>query len=257
MLWSERVGSKIYGAPNALGDRIVVATTVTPQHGKIAIFTKDGEFVQDFDTTGALDSTPAVWGGMVLIGCDDGTFYAFDSGQQGRSWTCPGLGDFDASPIVSRGVVYTVTAHGMAYALDAFTGAIKWMQPLSSATTFEATPVVVSDPVTKEELVWFSGNDGQVRVLSKAGVLVGSITVGGHIRSTPAVSADIIAFGTDDGFLHIRDAGRREIFPYRAEDHSRIETSPAIANAMIYFGSTNGTFYALRGTEAALQKEQR
>jgi outer membrane protein assembly factor BamB len=66
-------------------------------------------------TASAVNSSPAVANGMVYVGSDDGTLYAFNAATGVNVWAGPGGGS--SSPAVANGVVYG--ASDKLYALDA------------------------------------------------------------------------------------------------------------------------------------------
>ena len=73
-----------------------------------------------------ISSSPAVVGGVVYIGSDDGHIYALSSSSGTCVWS-RALGRFaTTSPAVVGGVVYVSVWDGLDYALNASTGTVIW-----------------------------------------------------------------------------------------------------------------------------------
>ena len=88
-----------------------------------------------------IDSSPAVVGGVLYIGADDGRFYALDSSSGNLLWNRT-LGSFTvSSPAVVKGVVYVSVWEGLDYALNASTGEVIWN---SSRMYSSSSPAVVN-----------------------------------------------------------------------------------------------------------------
>ena len=69
-----------------------------------------------FHTRNAIDSTPAVVGGMVYVGSEDGNLYALDVATGAMKWAFHTAGYIDSSPVVADGVVYIGSEDGNLYA---------------------------------------------------------------------------------------------------------------------------------------------
>jgi len=66
---------------------------------------------------------------MLLIGSYDHTFYAFDAATGAERWRFRANGPISGSATVVRGLVYFATLAGRTYALDAWTGRLRWSFP--------------------------------------------------------------------------------------------------------------------------------
>jgi outer membrane protein assembly factor BamB len=182
-------------------------------------------------TTGLIESTPAVANGVVYVGTIEGDLYAFDAagviGCGGSPKTCTPLWaskagtDIAAPPTVAGGVVYVGSSYYL-YAFDAagVSGCTAGMGPR------------MCNPL------WM----GQT---------------GGSIESSPAVSGGVVYVGSEDGNLYAFDAtgvngcsgAPKTCIPLwtaKAGDplYYPIVSSPAVANGVVYIGSYNGKLYA-------------
>ena len=97
-------------------------------------------------TSGAVESSPAVAGGVVYIGSDDGHVYALKAATGARLWAYDTGAPVVSSPAVSGGVVYVGAGNGTVYALRTATGARVWSRALGAT--------VVSSPAVAGGLVY-------------------------------------------------------------------------------------------------------
>lgn len=122
-----------------------------------------------------------------------------------------------SSPVVSDGVVYVAGSDWNLHALDAHTGQERWKFPAYYGVT-----------------------------------------------SSPAVADGLVYFGTADGYLYALDAASGqekwkfqvnrpiELNPVSSDSYT-IESSPAVAGGVVYFGTGDGYLYALDATSGELE----
>jgi cell division septation protein DedD len=73
-----------------------------------------------------ISSSPAVVGGVVYIGADDGVAFALNATTGEKIWNYTTIYQVQATPAIAGGVVYVGSNDGNLYALDASTGAKIW-----------------------------------------------------------------------------------------------------------------------------------
>lgn len=95
----------------------------------------------------------------------------------------------------------------------------------------------------------FRGNAAHTGVYSTTAVhtlhgIKWKFHTGGYVVSSPAVVADSVYVGSDDGYLYAlnRANGERR---WQFKTGSRVASSPAVADGVVYFGSYDGNFYAI------------
>ncbi len=89
-----------------------------------------------------IDSSPAIVGGVLYIGSDDGRFYALNSSNGNLLWNQT-LGRFSvSSPAIVQGVVYVSIWEGRDYALNASSGEVIWNSSKSYYSS--SSPAVVN-----------------------------------------------------------------------------------------------------------------
>jgi len=79
-----------------------------------------------FKTGGEVVSSPAVVGGVVYVGSNDGRLYAIDEATGSLKWKLATGARVSSSPAVADGVVFFGSYDGNFYALDAATGKVMW-----------------------------------------------------------------------------------------------------------------------------------
>jgi outer membrane protein assembly factor BamB len=111
-------------------------------------------------------------------------------------------------------------------------------------------------------VVLFGAGDGSVNALEeKTGKSIWRADIGERIRSTPAVSEGVIFVGTVQGRLHalaLTDGAPRWTFDTEGTkldsskfgyDRRSIQSSPAVANGVVYFSARDGWVYAVGASD--------
>src|ERR1700680_35891 len=78
----------------------------------------------------------------------------------GLQWRVPTDGDVLGTPAIERGIVYVGSGSGKMYALDEYTGAVRW-------TSDMASPIQSSAAIAKG-LVFVASRDGKLHALDAA-----------------------------------------------------------------------------------------
>jgi outer membrane protein assembly factor BamB len=231
-------------------------------------------------TSGPIKSSPAVANGVVYVGSDDNELYAFDAnGVMNCSgtpktclplWTGPTTGPIDSSPAVSGGVVYIGSLdHGL-YAFDAngvmnCSGTPKTCLPLWTGPTNDQ---LLPSPAVVGGVVYVGSADDKLYAFDAAGVTGCSGTpktchrlwtgaTANIVRSSPAVADGVVYVGSEDGNFYAFDASGTTgcsgtpktcsplvMLAAGALTHTIIESSPAVANGVVYVGSDDDNLYA-------------
>lgn len=207
-------------------------------------------------------SSPAVAGGKVYIGSDDGNLYAFDavgvtncSGSPRTCvplWTGPTGGGVHSSPAVAAGVVYVGSDDHKLHAFDATSGT-----PLWTATTGD---VVAASPAVVNGVVHVGSIDGNLYAFDASGTVNCSgvpktctplwTAATGATFSSPAVANGVVFVGSFDKKLYAFDAAGVTncsgmprtctplwTAPLPAPNLALIVSTPAVANGLVFIGS--------------------
>jgi outer membrane protein assembly factor BamB len=197
-------------------------------------------------TGGAVSSSPAVAGGAVYAGSNDGKLYAFDAatGAPKAGWTNPSTGGgIISSPAVAGGVVYAGSSDGKLYAFDAGTGAAKagWTNP-TTGTGISSSPAVVSG------VVYVEGMDSNIYAYDAA-------TGGLKWSAFTGNTGDWTSLAVANGVVYAGSANKN-LYAFNASNGSTLTgwtiptlggaifSSPAVANGVVYVGAQDGRLYA-------------
>jgi outer membrane protein assembly factor BamB len=175
-------------------------------------------------------SSPTIVNGIVYVGSDDGALHVYDaagiincSGMPKTCkplWTAPISNGTRSSPAVVNGIVYIGNQDGNLYAFDAAgtincSGSPKTCASLWSAPTNSRSTAVFSSPAVDHGAVYIGSDHGGLYAFDAAG----STNCSGTPKiCEPLWTADTAGYAT--------------------------ESSPAVANGIVYIGSDGAGLYA-------------
>jgi outer membrane protein assembly factor BamB len=222
-----------------------------------------------FATKDEVVSTPAVAGGVVYVGSNDGNLYAIDQKTGAKRWSFATQARVPSSPAVDHGFVYFGSYDGFFYAVDAATGNLKWKFANRGERRFAAThlhgtlpagetmpdpfDVYLSSPAIWQGAVYFGSGDGNLYALDAAsGAVRWTFKTGDVVHASPAIVDGKLFIGSWDSYFYSIDAATgKELWRFKTgEDpdiHNQvgIQSSATIADGVIYFGCRDSNFYAL------------
>jgi outer membrane protein assembly factor BamB len=267
--WRVQTGGPVRSSPVVAGGVVYIGSS---DGAVYAIEARSGDIRWRRDLGSAVSSTPAVWNGLVIAAALDGRVFALRAADGRPAWTFrtsaprPLIWGFESgetwisSPAVAGGVVLIGSRDGNVYALDATTGKERWR--------YGADARVYSSPAVAGNAVFVGAQDGTLHAIDRLsgrglwhfeteGKKLRSQAFGFDrttIQSTPAVAGGVVYFGARDGWVYAVDAetGREK---WRL-DHkvSWINSSPAISSGVVYVGSSDGHF--IQAIDAATGEER-
>lgn len=205
-------------------------------------------------------SSPAVAGGLVYIGTDQGVLVAYPAKGCGSdfctepAWQSVGLAQIVDSPTVANGVVYVgsqTNSQSNDGKLNAFAAqgcGLAHCAPLWQGDAGSES-ILASSPVVWNGLVFVGTYGAKLFAFDVAGCgqalcqPVWTGTLGGPTSSTPVVYKGVLYIGATDGRLYAFDAHgcrrMRNCKPlWTADTHGAVfESSPAIADGTVYIAS--------------------
>jgi outer membrane protein assembly factor BamB len=282
MKWSKHLGSMIVGAPTYSNGVLYVAERDAVVWALDASTGANHWQTTQFGSGAEVDSSPAVAGGVVVVGqryaCIDskgvqtcGGIWAFDQGNGAVRWFAGGTGhssvDF-SSPAIAGDVVYVSIEDGGLDALALATGQRLWTGTIANVTGAQnwSTPAVAGGKV------FVGGNDGKLYAFGVGGcgtascppiwtaALNGTIYADTKaVYASPAVANGLVYIVGDDIFQH----GNVYAFPvncttpcsplwkaslnYQAANVGAGDSSAIVANGTVL---VNG--YSVTGTSGSL-----
>jgi eukaryotic-like serine/threonine-protein kinase len=215
-----------------------------------------------YQTQGAVRSSPVVFGGTVYVGSSDGHLYALHA-QSGRlSWRFDAHSAITSSPAVDDGSVFFQSHDGTVYALRRSTGSLRWRHrtggDLPLPWGHESGDYWSASPTLANSILYIGSGDGFLYAFdAKNGHVLWKAKTGGRIRSAPAVSVDTAYIGSYDGYLYaFNTAGGALRWRFATQgaslksadygyDRRSIQSSPAVGDGAVFFGSKDGSLYAV------------
>ena len=236
-----------------------------PAHAGMApaLFTGQGGVRWRVQTGGMVRSTPAVTATRVYAGSGDGFLYAVSRTDGTVAWRFDAGNPVHASPAVAGGLVVAATLAGRIFAIDENTGTLRWSRSSGPPLPLNTRPaggwdILVSSPTVVGDTVFIGSPDGNLYALDLAsGDQIWQAATGGRIRATPSVSGDLVVVGSWNGRVYafdrrtgaerwvhrtVGDTLDSKKFGY---DRQAIQSSAAIANGDLFFGSRDDGVYAL------------
>ena len=205
------------------------------------------------------DMSPVVHKDKVYFGTGYGDYkiYAVDAQTGAEVWSKQMPYPVWGSPSAEENIVFFGLGRGnfsesapipagKVIALDAETGDIVWEH--------EAEDAVLTAIAVQNGYVTFGSRDGYVYSLqSTDGKLNWKTDLGGPVVSSPAVTMDTVYAATKNGYIYALSSGNGEV---QWEFDTRIITrnielysSPAIANGLLYIGSSDRYIFCLGGDD--------
>jgi eukaryotic-like serine/threonine-protein kinase len=222
-----------------------------------------------FHTEGEVISSPAIVGGVVYVGSNDGNLYAIDQQTGTQKWKFSTGARVASSPAVANGLVYFGSYDGNFYVVAADTGKLRWKFRNAAERRFAGThlhgsvpegetmpdpfDVYLSSPSVWNGSVYFGSGDGNVYALdATSGSPKWKFKTGDVVHASPAIADGKLYVGSWDSYFYALDAMTgKELWRFKTgedpEIHNQvgIQSSATIANGMVYFGCRDSKLYAL------------
>lgn len=243
--WTFATGDVVHASPTVVDGTVYVGSwdrnlyALDAANGKERWRYTTGNDTTIYNQIG-IASSAAVSGGVVLVGGRDGKFHAVDARTGKVRWIHDNHGGWTiASPAVKDGIVYFPTSDGTRFkALDIQTGAPKF-DVKNNAISF-------SSPAIAGAVAYFGTADGYLHAVDLAsGTSKGEFRTDGSVENGPRLldaagrirSELMFTERTLDGLI----LGLRQQMTLGS-----VYSSPAIADGVAYFGSTDGNLYAVK-----------
>lgn len=155
-----------------------------------------------FKTGGEIKSSPAIEGGSVYIGSDDGKVYAIDLSNGQKIWSYQTGDAVESSPCVLNGSVFVGSADSFLYALDAKAGRLKWKY--KTGAKILGSPNWAPSPKKDKTWILVGSYDNKLHCVGSAtGELIWTYETGNYINGAPAITDGKAIFGGCDAKIHV------------------------------------------------------
>jgi len=213
---------------------------------------KIGNLKWRFKTGGKVRSSPAVVGGIVCFGSEDGYLYGLSANKGQLLWKFKTAGEVSSSPAVADDIVYFLGGDDAFYALELKTGQQQWKYQAGRDLPFEAMKgdprtwdYFSSSPTVTNDRAFFGSGDGNLYALNrKTGKLTWKFRTEGRIRSSPAVDGGVVFVGSFDRQFYAIDSQTGNL-KWRIQVGGPIQSSPAVGDGLVYFGARDGFLHAV------------
>jgi outer membrane protein assembly factor BamB len=196
-------------------------------------------------------SSPAVGGGLVVIGTSDGKVLAFNMNDLTPMWNFT-IGSsatgVTSSPVIFQNTVFVAGGDGQLYALS-LNGKKLWNISLGGSA-------YMSTPAISKGRLYVGSDAGILTCAALDGTILWNFTADGKIRSSPAASGGHVYFEDTvyDGYTAVRST----LFSLNAENGAQdwnktvpaATSSPAVAGGRIFLGTNTGVIaFDVSGTQ--------
>ncbi len=243
LIWRFSTNSGIESSPTVVNGVVYIGS----YYGYIyALNAANGALIWSYFTGSSTFSSPSIVNGVLYQGADNGNVYALNATNGALIWSFQTGSQVYSTPAVVDNVVYVCSDSGTVYALKASDGSKIWQAPIGSGTDHAD-----DSPAVANGIVYIGARNGYYALNATDGSQIWFFTspysqrqLQGYVYSSPAVSGNVVYFGSSDSYVFALDAFNGSmIWSYRTGGF--LFSSPAVANGVLYIGSYDGNIYAL------------
>jgi outer membrane protein assembly factor BamB len=215
------------------------------------------EAVWTYKTGAAVWGTPAINGGTVYFGSDDGNLYAVDAQNGDLKWKFLSQGIVRSRPAIFGALVYFASDDGHLYAVEAQTGMQAWRTDIGNYMPRDGRKLGTSDdpagfdylqssPLVVDGQVFVGSLDGNVYALSAdTGKVNWTFTTGQKVRATPAMADGVLYIGSWDRSTYALNALAGRMLWKTPSIGGEVQTTALVANGLVYTASRKASVVAL------------
>jgi outer membrane protein assembly factor BamB len=249
--WTFLTGGAVYSSPSYDNGSIYIGSD---DHNLYSLNAESGAMNWKFETGGIVRCKAAIADASVYVASDDGYLYALDAASGSKKWKCnignninrvlPNATTFtgnywdymQSSPCVESGVVYVGSGDSCVYAVDAQNGGLRWKTKTSG--------IVRSSPCVYDGIVYVGSWDGFIYALNITnGSQVWAFDTRGNqyknVQPSPRVIDSVVYCGSRNPYFYAIHARTGKLLWEHSFDGSWVESSAAIANGIVYVGSSD------------------
>ena len=215
------------------------ATTTTPVEGSGLIWR--------FKTGGPVHSSPAIAGGKVFVGSDDGKMYCLNSSTGDLLWsyTTPDARPIQSAPAIADNRVVFGCFDNKTYCLDAVTGALLWTYKPANCVAY---PFLA---INKGRVYTTCGFNITYCLNVTTGLLIWSEDINRSIDASPAAWMDYVVVSSTGRMTFCLNATTGHVI--WSSDLGGSDMPPAIKNdGRAYLGALNDTLICFNITSGKI-----
>lgn len=212
-----------------------------------------------FQTGGAVRGTAVIKGQHLFFGSADGFLYAVDKSSGRQLWKFQSGGAIPSCPAIDGSTIYFTSRDKNIYALNVSKGKLLWKTSTGELLPHEwGWEYFLGSPVVNNGKVYVGAGDGVFYCLESAsGKVLWSFKTAGRIRATPAIRNNVVFIPSFDGICYALDASTgMQLWKFETDGHTyesdkfgwdrnSIDSSPALSDSLLVFGSRDGNVYTL------------
>ena len=215
-----------------------------------------------FSTNGAVRSSPVVVDNILYAGSNNGNFYALDYKTGEEIWKFKTNGEITSTAAIYNSTAWFTSRDGYLYALSAKSGKEIWKykmgEDLKNKDYQDYWDYYLSSPNIYNGNIYVGSGDGFLYAFNcDTKKNIWKFNANSRIRSTPAISGQLVVFGTMDGHLiavDIKNGMRKWTFAVdgasfhfddRSNDRTSIFCSPSISDGIVTVGGRDGFIYGV------------
>lgn len=186
-IWKQDLGSLNASSPAYAKGRLY-GVSLTPGQVLALNPEKHGKVVWRHPLPGRSESSPVIFHGKVIVGCESGDVFALDSKTGKTVWSLHTAGPVKGGVALDNGVIFFGNYAGEFFAVNASDGSIKW-QAQSEGLSFGRAGSFYSTPAVAYGRVYTGNLDSRVYSFSESdGSLAWSHSTGNEVYPAPAVA---------------------------------------------------------------------
>jgi outer membrane protein assembly factor BamB len=230
-LWSTTLDGPITGGAVVSNDYVFTATG----EGFRALRT-DGSVLWSSGLDGRVNfGPPTATDNAVYFGANSGRLFKLNQLSGAREWTYRTFGEIPSAPVVTDDRVFVGSRDGNVYALDP-SGNEVWVRESGST---------VNGFSLRDDGLYIAREGGRLRKLDTRNNELWTQNFEGNVRTTPAVTEDLVYAGTSDNKLYAMDRGEGIVQWEFDGANASITAPPVVVEGTVYFGCQDDRVYAL------------
>ena len=242
VVWSRGLGTLIE-FPAVVQDGVAY---IANARGTVrALDMRNGDVIWRHDTPhGKMASSPAVWGGRLVVHGMDGHVWVLRRSDGRLLWHYTVGSPVESSPVIVDGADVFGAWNGTITALDLRTHRVRWRYrdgcKVTSSAALAGSTLYIGDYCGRLVALWRRDRAGSLHARRRRSRLRHACRLGrARLRARARPAGSLTAFSTSGRYLWRRSTG------------SYVYSSPAVAAGRVFFGSYNGVFYALSARTGA------